>query len=163
VRCFATDGQYLYVSFGADGIYRVKDDDGDGQWDDETLALWCNPRSPSSRWPTPGATCTGPRPAPWATSTTPGLQPLSQAVLNPVVSTFGLATAGNWVYWGTSKEGITKLYRVQFDGTNEWVEDVCDFPKGFVATRWRATSATSSSAATTSARPRTPGRAPSTW
>lgn len=135
VLCFATDGQYLYASFGVDGIYRVKEEHGNANWDDETLALWCNPSESIVKMAYSGGYMYG------ATTSavgyfddTPAFNQLSQAVLNPVVSTFGLATAGNWVYWGTSKEGITKLYRVQFDGTNEWVEDVCDFPKGFVAT-----------------------------
>ncbi|MCK9629960.1 MAG: hypothetical protein M0R37_15390, partial [Bacteroidales bacterium] len=133
VRCFATDGQYLYVSFGADGIYRVKDDDGDGQWDDETLDSWCDPTESIAKMVYSGGYMYGASDsAVGYFDATPAFQQTSPTALAPTVMTFGLAEANNWVYWGTTASGITKVYRTQYDGTNEWFEDVAAFPTGFV-------------------------------
>jgi hypothetical protein len=138
VSCFATDGQYLYAALGGtDGVWRVTDSDADGVFTDETLASWAA-----------GADADGIQAMVYSGGymyaakaasvgyfdATPTWQQLSPAILSPTTATFGLAAASNWVYWGSTKEGITRVDRTQYDGTNEWYEPVCDFPSGFVGT-----------------------------
>ncbi|HUW17404.1 MAG TPA: hypothetical protein VMW94_10030, partial [Actinomycetes bacterium] len=138
IACMATDGQYIYAAHGGtDGVWRVADSDADGSFLDESLANWAA-----------GADADGIQAMVYSGGymyaakadsvgyfdATPTWQQLSPAFLEPTVASFGLAAAANWVYWGTTKEGVTKLYRTQYDGTNEWFENVCDFPTGFVAT-----------------------------
>lgn len=138
VSCFATDGQYLYAALGGtDGVWRVQDSDGDGAFDDETLTNWAS-----------GADADGIQAMVYSGGymyaakadsvgyfdATPTWQQTSPAVLEATTSTFGLAAASNWVYWGSTKEGVTRVDRTQYDGTYEWYEAVCDFPSGFVGT-----------------------------
>lgn len=131
----ATDGQYLYVAHGgSDGIWRVTDSDADGSFTDESLAQWSTETGITELCFSGGYMYGAKATAVGYFDETPAWNQLSPTAIGATLETTGLATAGGWVYWGTHKDGVTKLYRTQFDGTNEWFEDVCDFPTGFVAT-----------------------------
>lgn len=125
VVTLATDGKYVYAVFAGDGIWCTDDPETDcTEWSSETgITGLC----------ASGGYMYG------CKADSVGYFDAATAYnqLSPVWTsavTVGIATAGNWVYWLTSSAGVARLYRTQFDGTNEWFEDVCDFPTGFTAT-----------------------------
>jgi hypothetical protein len=134
ITCLATDGEYVYMAFATKGVYRVKDSDGDGSFADEQIAAW-DAEAGITNLAFMGGYLYGAKAAAVGYfDATPAWNQLSPTAVGASNTTFGLASAGNWAYWGTTNLGVTKLYRTQFDGTNEWFEDVCDFPSGFYAT-----------------------------
>jgi hypothetical protein len=132
VNCFATDGNFLYAAFNS-GIYRISDANGNGNFDGESLASWSAEANVKAMVFSGGYMYAAKESTVGYLDSTPAFNQISPTdALGPTLTTYGLATANNWVYWGTTKGGVTKLYRVQYDGTNEWFEDVCSFPTGFV-------------------------------
>lgn len=134
VSCLATDGEYLYIGLGSEGIYRVKDSDADGSFTDESATQWDAETDIVKLCYSGGYLYGAKNTAVGYFTAVPAWDQISPVALAPALTTFGLEPADKWAYWGTTSGGLTRVSRVQWDGTNEWFEDVCDFPTGFVGT-----------------------------
>ncbi len=134
INCIATDGEYVYVAMSNDGIWRVKDSDADGELADETATQWDDETGIVAMCYSGGYMYGAKANSVGYFTDAPAWNQISPAALAPSLATFGLAPSGTWAYWGVTSGGMTRVSRVQFDGTNEWFEDVAEFPTGFVGT-----------------------------
>jgi hypothetical protein len=134
ISCLATDGEYIYAAFPTGGIYRVKDSDGDNDLTDETMAQWDDEQGIVKLCFSGGYMYGAKSTSVGYFTAAPAWDQISPAGLAPSLTTFGLVPSNNWAYWGMTSQGVSRVARVQYDGTNEWYEDVCEFPSGFVGT-----------------------------